>query len=291
MMNNPDAESLLLILGDVDEIDGQFLFIDLDEEIADYLNHNVSAPHRHAYYEIIWIRQGSASHLLDGELLDLPMNTVLVIPKGHIHRFAPTPDCRGSVIRFREEFLLNSSLLIFSQFAGHTALQLTVEQVSYMESYLELIHSESRRQSDPYNLQALRFLLAAFIARLEELRLLESRVMPQDFSRTQGIWNRFSTMIEQRFKTEHDVSYYASGLGVSPRRLGGIVRMYTGKHVSEIIDERLIIEAKRMILFSDSTIKEIAFSLGFEEHSYFSKVFKKLTGKSPVEFRQNNHLA
>jgi AraC-like DNA-binding protein len=287
LMNRTSNDAASSVPEDFDEIAEQFMFIELDEERADYLNRNTSMPHRHAYHEIIWVRRGTASHLLDGEAIEFPTHTVLVVPKGRIHRFKPSADCLGSVIRFREEFLLNSSFLIFSQFAGHTVLQLNREQASGIEFYFSLFCSE-QRQGDPYNLQALRYLLAAFTAKLEELRLLQAQMIPRDFTRTQCIWNRFSSIIELKFKTEHKVSFYASELGVAPRKLGEIVRLYTGKYVSEVIDERLITEAKRMILFSDRTIKEIAYELGFDEHSYFTKVFKKLTGKTPVEFKLNN---
>jgi AraC-like DNA-binding protein len=110
-------------------------------------------------------------------------------------------------------------------------------------------------------------------------------VQPHDYARTLCIWNRFNDLIEKKFKAEHKVSYYVSELGVSSRKLGEIVKLYTGKNVAEVIDERLIQEAKRFILFSDLSIKEIAFDLGYSEHSYFSKVFKRLTRMTPSEFK------
>jgi len=283
-MNSPDSKPVVQLLGDFEEMSGQFLFFEMDEDLVDALHRNSSPPHRHAYHEIIWVRHGSAVHLLDGEILEFPKQTLLLVPKGRIHRFNPASGSQGSVIRFQEEFLLNPSHLLFSQFIGHTALQLGSEQSGFVESYCKLL-SREYTQADPYNLQALRYLLGAFIAKLEELRLLQSHIIPRDVSRTLCIWNRFNVLIEQQFKTEHNVSYYASELGVTTRKLGEIVKLYAGRYVSDVIDERLMTEAKRMILFSDFTLKEIAFELGFEEHSYFSKVFKRLTGKTPSEFR------
>lgn len=271
--------------GDFEEIPDQFLFFELDKALAADLSLSIKVPHRHSYQEIIWVRQGSAEHLLDGDIIQYPAQTLLVVPKGRIHRFTPTSDCLGSVIRFKEEFLLNQSHLLFSQFTGHTALPLNGDHAVVVETYLSLIAAESK-VVDHYHLQALRYLLAAFIAKLEELRLLHSNMVPHDFTRTLCVWNSLNTLIEQKFKTEHSVRFYATQLGLSPRKLGDIVKLYTGKYVSDIIDDRLIAEAKRLILFSDFTIKEIAFELGFEEHSYFTKVFKKLTGKTPSDFKQ-----
>ncbi|MDD2541226.1 MAG: helix-turn-helix transcriptional regulator [Desulfuromonadaceae bacterium] len=275
------------VVKDFEEIPAQFLIVELDEGTVAQIRHNKKPPHRHFYQEIIWVRQGSAEHLLDGDIIEFPAQTLLIIPKGRIHRFVPSVDCLGCAIRFKEEFLANPSHLLFSQFTGHTAMQLTQEQTAGIEAYFSLLRCEYKH-ADPYQLQALSHLLAAFIAKLEELRLLHSRMVPQDFTRTLCIWNRFNSLIEQKFKTEHAVSYYASELGLSSRKLGEVVKLYTGKYVSDVIDERQITEAKRLILFSTRTIKEIAFELGFEEHSYFSKVFKKLTGSSPSDFKNNS---
>lgn len=289
-MSRPHAASLPPGQGDFEVIPEQFLFFEMERETVELVRAAAKPAHRHSYQEIIWVRQGTAEHLLDGDILEFPAQTLLIIPKGRIHRFVPSPDCRGSVIRFREEFLLNPSHLLFSQFTGHTALQLSAEQAVAVEAYFSLLRCEFRH-ADPYHLQALRHLLAAFVAKLEELRLVHSRMRPQDFSRTLCIWNRFNTLIEQKFKSEHAVSYYAAELGLSSRKLGEIVKLYTGTFVSRVIDERLVTEAKRLILFSELTIKEIAFELGFEEHAYFTKVFKKFTGKTPSDFKASAALA
>lgn len=269
----------------IEGISSSFVYLELDENLVVSLNGRIKPPHRHSYQEIIWIRQGAVQHLLDDELAEYPADTVLIIPKGRIHALLPAPDCRGAAIRFTEEFLPTPSHLLFSQFIGRTALQLDHAQADCITSYFSLLHSEYHH-ADPYNLQAARHLLSALVAKLEEFRLVDARLVPHDVNSTLCIWNRFNSIIEEKFTTEHGVRYYAAELGVSPRKLGEVVRLYTGKYVSEIIDDRLIVEAKRLIIFSNRTIKEIAFDLGFEEHSYFSKVFKKITGHTPSGFKK-----
>ena len=289
-MNQVLSITIPAVVDDFEAIPEQFLFFELDEALVTTLLDQDKPPHRHAYQEIIWLRQGTAEHLLDGESITLPAQTLLIVPKGRIHRFLPAEDCRGCVIRFREEFLPQPSHLLFSQFAGHTALQLSQEQAIAVEAYSALLRAEAV-QADPYKLQALRHLMAAFIARLEELLLLQARMVPQDFTRTLCLWNRINAAIEQSFRSEHGVAYYAAELGVSPRKLGEVVKLYTGRYVSAVIDERLVTEAKRLLLFSNRTVKEIAFELGFEEHSYFTKVFKKHTGLSPSDFKRSSTSA
>lgn len=273
-----------------EEIPDQFLFFELNKEYVTYLNENIKPPHRHPYQEVIWIRQASAAHLLDGEVVEFPAQTLLIIPKGRVHRLVPSLDCLGCVIRFKEEFLPNPSHLLFTQLTGQTALQLTQQEAGIFETYLSLLRYEYEH-TNTYHLHTLRNLLAAFVAKLEELRHLHAMMAPKDAMKTLSIWNHFNIIMEQKFKTEHTVTFYASELGLSPRKLGDVTKLYSGKKVSDVIDARLITEAKRLLLFSNLTIKEIAFELGFEEHSYFSKVFKKLTGKTPSNFKQINTIA
>jgi AraC family transcriptional activator of pobA len=267
-----------------DEIDAPVMLFELDRDLAERVSQSDSMPHRHAYHEIIWLREGAAEHLLDGDRLQLPAPTLLIVPKGRIHRFHPSAECRGMVMRFTEEFLFAPAPELFSQIVGHRALQLNNAQASLMASYFELLRHEHERE-DPYQLQALRYLLAAFIGRLKELFLFETRLAPLDFSDTLELWGRLNQLVEHHFTSEHRVSFYADKLKLSPRKLGRIARLYTGKHLSEIIDERLVTEAKRLLLYSGLSVKEIAVRLGFEEHSYFSRVFKKHTGKTPSGFR------
>ncbi|KAA0887955.1 helix-turn-helix domain-containing protein [Oryzomonas rubra] len=268
----------------------QFMYFELDDVLANRLNRQQEVPHRHSYQEIIWIRVGAVKHLLDDNLVEHSAQTILIIPKGRIHSLIPTPDCRGVAIRFTEEFLATPSHLLFSQFIGHTALQLNNQQAAGISAYCSLLACECHH-ADPFNLHAARYLLSALIAKLEEIRLMSAQLKPRDVNLTLCIWNRFNTILEQKFKVEHAVSFYASELGISPRKLGEVVKLYAGKHASTAIDDRLIVEAKRLILFSNLTIKEIAFNLGFEEHSYFSKVFKKVAGATPSDFKQRHLLA
>lgn len=263
----------------------QFAYLELDDVLVNRLNSRQEIPHRHSYQEIIWIRVGAVKHLLDDNLVEHPAQTILIIPKGRIHTLIPTPDCRGAAIRFTEEFLATPSHLLFSQFIGHTALHLNSQQAAGIAAYFSLLACEYQH-ADPFNLHAARYLLSALIAKLEEIRLMSAQLIPRDVNSTLCIWNRFNTILEQKFKVEHAVSFYASELGISPRKLGEVVKLYAGRHASTAIDDRLIAEAKRLILFSNLTIKEIAFNLGFEEHSYFSKVFKKVTGATPSDFKQ-----
>ena len=263
------------------------MIISLDEKAVAHLNFNTPVQHRHAYHEIIWIRQGSALHVLDGESLDFSKHTLVCVPACRIHKLYPSSDCKTTAIKFKKEFLQLTSHMIFSLNNAHNVIQMNQEQAAIIEGYIGLMSYEYTHPT-PYSHEKLQHLVSVFILFIEELRLFQSQSDPKDLTQTQSIWAQFNTILEEKFKIEHRVSFYASYLNVSTRKLGEIVRYYTGKCVSEVIDDRLIVEARRMILISDLSIKEIGFELGFAEHSYFTKVFKKLTGITPTEFKQSD---
>lgn len=273
-----------------DAMDSNFHYFDIDDDLVAEILSTANPPHRHDYEEIIWIRYGSAEHLLDGEKVTAYAQTLLIVPKGHVHRFMPSPPLQGCAIRFKDEFLPATSFVLFSQFAGLSQLSPSDADREVIDTLCALIRKEShgtacRRPGTVIHL------LQALISVIEELKLrpLEGRVTA--LREKQLLWDRFNVTIETHFRTEHSALFYARELGVTPRKLNNVVRLFSGKGVAEAIDERLVLEAKRLILFSDMSIKEIAFDLGFREHSYFSKVFKKMTGLTPVSFRESASVA
>lgn len=268
----------------------RFVYFDIDAAVASHLREHVRTPHRHEYQQIMWLRSGSAEHLLDDEVVTIPAGRLIVIPSGHIHRFVPSVDARGCFICFDNEFLPNSSYILFNQFISQATIPAPAADIPALESLLALLAHESAR-ADIYDRSVLRHLLRALIAKLEELHLRFVRMEARELSASQAIWERFNILIEQQFRSEHSVAYYARELGISPRRLGAVARLYTGRTTTEIIDHRIILEAKRLILFSSMSVKEIVFDLGFDDHSYFSKVFKKITGHPPTAYRSQQPAA
>lgn len=96
----------------------------------------------------------------------------------------------------------------------------------------------------------------------------------------------YENLADQHFKTIRSVLGYAEMLDISPKHLNRITQAVINKKASEILVERLVLEAKRMLIFMDDNVVDIAFDLGQEDYSYFARLFKKHSGYSPVSFRQ-----
>jgi AraC-like DNA-binding protein len=94
----------------------------------------------------------------------------------------------------------------------------------------------------------------------------------------------FENLIEQYFTTQKSISHYASLLGITPKHLNRIAQTVVQKTATDVITERVVLEAKRMLMYLDESLVEIAFRLGYEEYSYFVRVFRKSSGMTPTQF-------
>ncbi len=126
-------------------------------------------------------------------------------------------------------------------------------------------------------------------SQLKTLLLYASKVKLKQFGEVNqtilsSVVNDFQNLLDQEYEREHNVQYYSDKLNISSKGLNKAVKKELGRTVSELIKEKLIIEAKRELYSSDLSVKEIAFKLGFEDPAYFSRFFKKETSHSPKEF-------
>jgi AraC family transcriptional regulator, transcriptional activator of pobA len=101
------------------------------------------------------------------------------------------------------------------------------------------------------------------------------------------IFRKFNLLVEADFRTEHSVNYYARRLNKSPKTLSNIFALYNRKTPLQMIQERIIIEAKRLLYYTAKSVKQITYELGFEDPAYFSNFFKRHTSLSPAEFRNS----
>lgn len=102
------------------------------------------------------------------------------------------------------------------------------------------------------------------------------------------IIRQFNLLVEKNYKSEHSVKFYADQLHKSPKTLSNLFNLYNNGTPSEIIQQRIILEAKRLLLFTNSSAKEIAYELGYEDVAYFSSFFKRVTGLSPLVFKKQS---
>jgi AraC-like DNA-binding protein len=105
------------------------------------------------------------------------------------------------------------------------------------------------------------------------------------------IFRKFNLLVEADFRAEHSVNYYAQRLNKSPKTLSNLFALYSQKTPTQVIQCRVIIEAKRLLLYTNKSVKQITYELGFEDPAYFSNFFKRHISLSPLEFRNDKRTA
>lgn len=247
--------------------------------------------HRHNYYELLFFLRGSGTHMIDFEGHEIKGKSIHFVSSGQVHALNRDKDTKGYVIAFSREFMyLNTTdKNIISDFPAFNktadpVLKLNDASLKEMEDLVKVMEAEYESKS-PLKEKVLGAYVSILLLKCKEL-LNESSSNKSVDSNAQQLLIRFNDMLEQHFIQMHKVNEYADLLFVSPNHLSETIKKVTGKTAGDMIQDRLILEAKRLLLHSTVTAKEIAYHLNFNDPSYFSRFFKNNAGLSPEEFRK-----
>ena len=155
-----------------------------------------------------------------------------------------------------------------------------------LQPLIDEMELEAERNGELGNIDILKSLLTIFLAKIERYGKHEAEQTVDYRKPSHLLFIRFRQLLEQEYKQLHTVQEYANRLNVSVRSLSNSVNECSGKSPLIFINNRIILEAKRLVLYSDLMIKEIAYMLGYDDPSYFVKHFKRHTGYLPSEFRE-----
>ncbi len=254
--------------------------------------------YRPNYQKILWVKNGQGQHLIDDKLIDIKPNTFYFINKGKVYQLQANSQIEGVLIRYSNEFLppinqnfndkFYSSLYGYISDVGHFQLKTAIEIQQY-ELILKQLTEEYQRPPQVFGKRnILQHLLLTLLLLLErKSREVFTQKVGNTEKKDKAVYYQFLELMELHFFEEHKVEFYAQQLGVRRRRLSEIVKLFTKKPAKTLIQERIILEAKRLLSFTNSNLKDIAFQLGFETATYFSRVFKKHTQKTPLEYQRN----
>jgi AraC family transcriptional regulator, transcriptional activator of pobA len=244
---------------------------------------DVRDPHRHAYHELIWVRDGSGRHLIDGEPVEFGPRTLTLIAKGQVHQFERADRVSGVVVRFDDEWLAGSRRWLFS---GGSCSELRVPEADAprFDALLDLLREEVEQPARPESAELRRHLLSAALLwaqRWREAQLEGGGATSADVQLQQ----RFLETLERDFATSHEAAHYSAELGVTTGTLSRTLMRLSGRTTKQLILDRVLLEGARLLRFSDLSIKEIAAQLGFTDQFAFSKAFKRQRGEAPLDFR------
>lgn len=250
-------------------------------------------PHKHNYYEIVWIKEGRSKHIIDDHTIDLFSDIIFFMSPGQVHVFEEYDSVKGDCLMFTEEFFIlnftNKEALQKLSFLNKSFklpyVELNKETKTVLAPVLKLIYAEFSRKD--YSKLVLSSLLYVFLNSMQR-NYNDQKEIHNALGKV-DVFTKFKEMVDFSFKTEKSVSYYASRLFVTPHQLNKIVKTIAGSTTTEIIHERTMLEAKRMLVHTQLPIGQIADQLGFKDFSYFSRQFKKHNGITPDKYRISMH--
>jgi AraC-like DNA-binding protein len=238
------------------------------------------------YYEIYWVKNEKPLHFIEKNKMKVEGDWMYLVPPFRNYQFQKT-NRDGILLAFNKDILTYEakefSLNVFNLFSKHgdfSTLFIDEENSKTLTTIFNLINAEYKSPSD--NLLLLRTLLKAFLLKL--MASSRQQLISPDINEKR-IYH-FLLLLENHYATEKSVGFYADKLNLSAKRLNQILKPKLGKTINQLIQERLLIEAKHLLFAGKESIKEISFGLGFEDSSYFSRFLKKMTGLSPEEFRK-----
>lgn len=247
-------------------------------------------PHRHDYHELVWTRCGTGRHLIDGEVSPVEPSTMTLIGRGQVHVFERARGLYGAVVRFGEELLngdpasgANPAWLFGSRAVQTVAVP--AGDVGRLESAIELLAAEARRPPDSRSIDLQRHFLSALLLWAE--RWYEAtRTEHRDADDPDlQLFRRFAEVLERDYMRHHDAPHYADELGVPQAALSRALAAVTGRTTKELITDRRMLEAARLLRFSEMSVGEIAYRAGYGDQLYFSRAFKRQFGEAPSAYR------
>ena len=245
-------------------------------------------PHRHDFYHLFWIESGNGIFVSDGRSYPLTRGSLIFVSPGQVHAWKCNDTLKGHVLCFEPASLFSGNdrpyrlLHDLAHFSATTRDRATFQVAGSTYRILRVAFknlADEFHGSAEFRCDMVRSQITALLIRLHRLCLSTPLVEVQGYS-TQ-LTNRFLSLLEKEAGKLQRTRYYTSALSVSPRILVDAVLAETGKSPSAWIRDRTLLEARRLLIYTDLTISEIAYRLNFRNVSYFVRFYRRLAGVPP----------
>lgn len=249
-------------------------------------------PHSHNFYLCVIFTAGTGTHEIDFNSYSIQPGKVFFLQPGQTHSWSFQTPPEGYIFFHSQEFYelkflthtLNSFPFYYS-YQNPPVLQLSTEQLTFLsklfkELYIEYLHSHLLKE-----LKIVNTLNNIYIAltRNYAVDIHSEKFYSPQYTKT---LKRLENLIDKHFRQEKLPQFYAEKLHISTKHLNRVVKSTVNKTTHQLIAERIILEAKRLIVHSNDNLAHVAYALEFSDYAYFSKFFKSKTGVTPLDFRK-----
>jgi AraC family transcriptional activator of pobA len=254
----------------------QFLATDQSTAFGEH-----TPSHRIDFYALVWFMEDGDTHFIDFEPLPIQKNVVYLIGKNQVHSIPAAALPRAKMIVFSAAFFdqIQEPFLrqLFSPFQN-TGISIPESMILPVTQLFDLILQEHQHEAETALL--IKYTTAFLIHLYRFGRHTHSSAENEDFRMI-----RLCQLVETHFKEQRAASFYAGIIGLTPKRINEILRQTSGITISGLINQLLLLEAKRELFHRRFSVKEIAYNLGFSDQSYFARFFRKHTGLTPEQFK------
>ncbi|WP_027418624.1 helix-turn-helix domain-containing protein [Crocinitomix catalasitica] len=270
--------------------------------LPDYIEQrgeDIRVSHTQNFYQIIWFKSGMGLYTVDFNEYKVFENALFFIAKNQVHSFKSLNKCDGIVINFEESFLVQKDndvdfflkCNLFNNPYQTPSCCIGSGWEYKLDEYISQMRLELAEKKSYGREELLRLYLKAFLIQVQrrkhQLEKLDSGRNPFPDNEKRNLLIKFINAVEDNFNKNLTVSQYSALLNVSTRTLSNLTLQLLQKRPKQILQERKILESKRLLIHSDISVKEIAYRIGFKDPAYFFRYFKKHAEISPINFRKS----
>lgn len=254
------------------------------ESLHERLKPRVDFPHRHDFYQLTFVTQGQGWHEIDFKRYKINGRKIFFMKTSQVHSWFFKKGAQGFVIEFTRESLpsLSAKSLFLLQQISQIEDVITFKKESdwnFFETTCSLMLQEFSQKRDHFESSLEGFLqsLLVYLFRCSKKGALHN---------TSTLVEKFQNLVNQNYASEHKVSFYAIKLNMTPKALTMQIKRSLNKSPRQVIQDRLSLESKRLLSYSDLSVSEIGYELGFNDANYFTRFFTKAAKVSPAKFRE-----
>jgi AraC-like DNA-binding protein len=287
------AEVKILHINEFEQSDGALAFYcnDFKSHLKDHF-HTISHAHKHDFFLTVLFTAGSGTHDIDFATYPIKPGSLFMMSPGQVHSWKFSEDVDGSIFFHSADF-------IDQHYAGRSVYQLPFFYSTQNQPYLQLTPGQTARlkarfaeMQDEYATKDI-YSRARLVSLVDLVYLDVSRIYPahtqahrEEDAGYMGRYRQLGRLIDLHFTEQKSAAYYAEKMNISTRHLNRVVQTAVGRTTSDLILDRVMLEARRKMVHENSSLTQIAYSLGYDDYAYFSKLFKARIGLTPRQFQQ-----
>ncbi|RYY37920.1 MAG: AraC family transcriptional regulator [Sphingobacteriaceae bacterium] len=259
-------------------------FVPEDDETKAYRSH------RHDTHGLFLLLSGQMTMIVEGREVVMTASSLMLVQPGQIHQCLSVQAISGWVMFFDSKFLDAAIRSVIERSIETAALfQLDHnEPVFFQQLLLSIYQAAEEMPAGKFQTQMLHALINALYYKAADMYLMRKSLAAASASRGSLIVQDFKDLIKLNFKTSKRPADYAQSLHISVSHLNDTLKMNTGYSATHLIQQAVIGEGQRILRYTAKSVKEIACSLGYTDHKYFTRLFTKVVGQSPSEFRKTS---